>query len=323
LLSLRTNRPELPAAVDEVLQRATAKEPGERFPDVLAFAAAFQAALSGMPLPAIPVRKAIPVGELANPYKGLRAFQEADAEDFFGREALVERLLARLNPSGDAYSTNGQGPESGRFLAVVGPSGSGKSSAVRAGLLPALRRGALPGSDKWFVVELIPGPHPIEELEAALLRVAVNPPASLLEQLREDKRGLLRAVKRILPADEGIELLLILDQFEEVFTLVEDPAEARHFLESLHAAVSEPRSRLRVVITLRADFYDRPLMHPDFSQLVRHHTEAIVPLTATNSPGPSPVRPSGRASPWKKAWPRPSWPKSTSSPARCPCCSTP
>jgi hypothetical protein len=70
------------------------------------------------------------------------------------------------------------------------------------------------------------------------------------------------------------------DQFEEVFTLVEDPAEARHFLDSLHAAVSEPSSRLRVVITLRADFYDRPLMHPDFSQLVRHHTEAIVPLTA-------------------------------------------
>ena len=111
-----------------------------------------------------------------------------------------------------------------RFLAVVGPSGSGKSSLVRAGLIPALRqgKGQLPGSDRWLIVELLPGTHPMEELEAVLLSIAVNPPESLINQLREDERGLVRAVKRILPRDETVELVLVIDQFEEVFTLVDD-----------------------------------------------------------------------------------------------------
>ena len=105
--------------------------------------------------------------EERNPYKGLHAFAEADADDFFGRDALVDRLVARMAESA----------EGSRFLAVVGPSGSGKSSVVRAGLIPTLRAGALPGSDAWFYVEMLPGGHPMEELEAALQRIAVDPPA--------------------------------------------------------------------------------------------------------------------------------------------------
>ena len=153
--------------------------------------------------------------EIVNPYKGLRPFEEADAPDFFGREALTQQLLARLGEGGDLT----------RFLAVIGPSGSGKSSVVGAGLIPALRRGGLPRSENWFIVEVLPGAHPLEELEAALLRVAVNPPESLLAQIKEDRRGLLRAIQRTLPADPNIELVLVLDQFEEVFTLVADEAE--------------------------------------------------------------------------------------------------
>ena len=114
-----------------------------------------------------------------------------------------------------------------RFLAVVGPSGSGKSSVVRAGLVPRLRQGALPGSERWYVVEMFPGAYPLEELEAALLRAADNPPAGLLEQLEQDERGLLRAVKRLLADDES-ELVLVVDQLEEVFTLVEDEARRTH-----------------------------------------------------------------------------------------------
>ncbi|MEO8289039.1 MAG: helix-turn-helix domain-containing protein, partial [Chloroflexota bacterium] len=109
-----------------------------------------------------------PNGGPPNPYKGLRAFQEADAPDFFGRDALVRRLCARL----------AEESELSRFLAVVGSSGAGKSSLVRAGLIPMLRHGALPGGANPLVVNVIPGAHPFEELEAGLLRVAVNPPDS-------------------------------------------------------------------------------------------------------------------------------------------------
>lgn len=205
-----------------------------------------------------------------NPYKGLRAFHEADAPDFFGREELTARLLQRV----------GEREELHRFLAVVGPSGSGKSSVVRAGLIPALKRGTLPGSDRWIIVEMLPGAHPLEELEALLLGIAVNPPGSLMDQLREDARGLIRAVKRVLPRDESIELVLIIDQFEEVFTLVEDEAVRGHFLESLHTAVSDLRSRVRVIITLRADFFDRPLLYPNPGELIRQRTAVVLPLSA-------------------------------------------
>src|SRR5262249_54519921 len=155
-----------------------------------------------------------------------------------------------------------------RFLAVVGPSGSGKSSLVRAGIIPALWRGALPGSERWFIVEMLPGSHPLDELEVALTRVAANQADHLREQLARDERGLLRVSQLILPND-GSELVIIIDQFEEVFTLVEDETARLHFLNNLIAAVSEPRSRVQVIITLRADFYDRPLHYPALGELVR------------------------------------------------------
>lgn len=262
----------LPAALDAVIGRATAKNPEDRYEDALVFFKDFREAASSL-LNDRPIIMHVDEEteiEVANPFKGLRAFSEADAENFFGRETLVQQLLARLGEGGDLS----------RFLAVIGPSGSGKSSVVRAGLIPALRRGGLPGSENWFVVDMLPGKHPFEELEASLLRVAVNPPEHLLSQLKDGNRGLLRAVQRILPADETIELVLVIDQFEEVFTLVEDEAERALLLENLAAAVLDERSRLRVVITLRADFTDKPLRYVDFGELMNRRFEFILPLTA-------------------------------------------
>ena len=275
LPSVREVRPDLPADLDRVIQRATAKDPGARYADVTAMVADFRRALS--PETATRVMPAITEQALTvpNPYKGLRAFQEADVLDFFGREALTAHLLTQLAPS----KREDRGAGDSRFLAVVGPSGSGKSSVVNAGVLPALRRGALPGSDKWFIVEMLPGRHPLEELEIGLLRIAAHQPGGLMEQLRRDERGLVRAARLVLPSPDST-LLLIIDQFEEVFTLIEDKTEARHFLDSLYAAVTDPRSPVRVILTLRADFYDRPLMFPDFSELMRKRTEVVVPLTA-------------------------------------------
>ncbi|MHB8627515.1 MAG: nSTAND1 domain-containing NTPase [Aggregatilineales bacterium] len=204
-----------------------------------------------------------------NPYKGLSAFQAADSRDFFGRETLTQKLIARLGESG----------ELSRFLAVIGPSGSGKSSLVKAGLIPALWKGALPGSERWFVAEMLPGAYPLDELEITLTRVASNPASTLSEQLQRDERGLLRVAQLILPND-GSQLVLVIDQFEEVFTLVEDEKVRGHFLKLIHEAVTDPRSRVRVIVTLRADFYDRPLLYPDFGELVRSRMETVLPLTA-------------------------------------------
>ena len=213
----------------------------------------------------------ISLPEPENPYRGLRPFQAVDQRYFFGREKLVRTLIKRLD--GSRTETNP------RFLAVVGPSGSGKSSLVRAGLIPALWRGELPGSDRWFVVDMLPGAHPLDELEIALLQVAADQAPNLREQLNRDMRGLQRVAQLILPKDDS-ELVVIVDQFEEVFTLVEDEAARTHFLDLLYTAVTDPRSRVRVVVTLRADFYDRPLHYSDFGQLVRDRMETILPLSA-------------------------------------------
>ena len=272
-------RPDVPAAVDAVLQKATAKKPSHRYQSVLEMATSFRHAVHGWPTVAAskPLQPAI---ASYNPYKGLRAFQEADAADFFGRQALVSQLVARLHAAPE--SSGSPSAAAGRFLAVVGPSGSGKSSVVKAGLIPALREGALLGSDKWFFAEMVPGSNPLEELAVALLPVAVDPPADLVAPMRRDTGGMLRTIRRILPrpatSAETSQLLLIIDQFEELFTLVESEEDRLFFLDSLVRAMNAPRSPLRVIITLRADFYDRPLQRQQLGQLLKLNTEIVLPL---------------------------------------------
>ena len=257
----------VPPVVDEVIRKATNKDPALRFQNALALYTAYSGAISGKgEQQALTISR---IGaEAVNPYKGLRPFTESDANDYFGREKLVGNLLARM-----------AGGVNERILAVVGPSGSGKSSAVRAGLIPALRSGALPGSEDWFFVQMHPGRNPFEELEAALLSVAVNPPDSLLDQLHADSQGLNRALLRCLPEKSG-SLFLLIDQFEELFTLVEEEETRQGFLDALTEAVSGSDSRLMLVLTLRADYYDRPLKYARFGQLLGDHTETVLPLSA-------------------------------------------
>jgi hypothetical protein len=245
--------------------------------------------------------------EIANPYKGLRPFGEVDASDYYGRGALTTALINHLAGS--------------RFLAVVGPSGSGKSSVVSAGLIPALRTGALPGSEHWYIATMTPGTHPFEELELALWPIAVDPPPSLIEPMRRDARGMLRTIRRILPREENAQLLLVIDQFEELFTMVEDADQRNQFLDSLLEAIADPRSPLRVVITLRADFYDRPLQHQPIAGLFKQHTELVLPLTREElmSAVQEPARRSGVQ--FEEGLSRPSLPMLAASRARCRWCS--
>lgn len=285
---LQAERPDLPHALNVVIWRATSKQPEARYPDAMSMVSDFKRItlsqetssriLANLAAPTTPARVLSQLPQQTidlnvpsdpqNPYKGLRAFEEEDAADFFGRSAAVERLVKRLSETRVER----------RFLAVVGPSGSGKSSVVKAGLIPALRQGVLFGSENWLVVEMVPGAEPFAALEAALLKIAVNVPDRLAERLRAGGDGLLQIINHMLP-DDVPELALVIDQFEELYTLVSDESTREAFLDSLARLVTAPGSRVRVIITLRADFYDRPLQHPEFAALMGEQTELILPMT--------------------------------------------
>ncbi len=259
---VQNSRPDIPTAVDDVLQKATAKSPGDRYQEVGDFVKALADACGPTPIVSAGSRATAIHLDDRNPYKGLRPFDEADARDFAGRDRLIDQLVDTVDQR--------------RVVAVVGPSGSGKSSVVRAGLLPALRRGRVVGSDAWFVVTMVPGQRPFEELEAGLMRIASDRPMGLLALLQDGDRGVGRAVRQLLP--EHGQLLLVIDQFEELFTLCDDDSVRRQFLDALVSAVTEERSRLRVVLTLRADFYDRPLRYESVGRIIRDATVTVLPL---------------------------------------------
>ena len=255
---LREHRHDLPVALDDVLARATDPDPDHRYPRIDDFLRAVRQAAGTDVVTAQRVNRDVPI---RNPFKGLRAFGETDARDFFGREELTESLVESVR--------------SQRLTTVVGPSGCGKSSLVRAGLLPAVRRGAL-GDRGVLITEMFPGTFPFEELEAALMSVTVRGQEGILAELAGDDRGLVRVSKQILPDDDS-ELLLVIDQFEELFSLTTDEAARRRFLANLTAAVGDERGRVRVVVTMRADFLDRPLADPDFGTLLGR---SLLPVAA-------------------------------------------
>ncbi|HEX2844272.1 MAG TPA: BTAD domain-containing putative transcriptional regulator, partial [Candidatus Limnocylindria bacterium] len=190
-------------------------------------------------------------GHTRNPYKGLQAFGEEDAPDFFGREALVERLIAAIEA--------GQ-----RMIALVGPSGSGKSSVVAAGLLPRLRAGGVPGSERWIIVSVSLGPDPAADVRAAVGHAAKAP---------------LEATGGLPTSVHGERLVLVIDGFEQLFTAA-DESRRTQFLSSLAAAVADPASQLIVILTLRADYYDRPLQHPEFGEVFVPGVVHVLPMSA-------------------------------------------
>lgn len=259
-------RPDVPPHISEAISKATQRTPTDRFDSVSAFLEAM-----GTVAADLLIAEDSPIGvaiNLPNPYLGLSAFDEGDRENFFGRESLINSLLVRFSGTGVAS----------RCVGVVGPSGSGKSSVVRAGLGPALREGAVAGSEQWFTTSMVPGSDPFESLETALLRIAVNPPPSLLAQLQDGQRGVLRSLRRCL-GDDTDKIYLVIDQFEEIFTSSDEQI-AFDFLSALAVAVEDPQTPLRLVFTLRADYYDRPLAHPAFARIVDATTVNVTPLSA-------------------------------------------
>jgi energy-coupling factor transporter ATP-binding protein EcfA2 len=208
-----------------------------------------------------------------SPYRGLAAYGPSDAQFFFGREdetsAVVTLMAKRL--------------EKPELLMVCGPSGVGKSSLLEAGVLVALRRGALPapGAESWPIIVFTPGRSPLLELASRTAALAGTDAATVLHGLQTDpaafadtaRQAVLAASTRAAGDHEAMQqpqprLLIIVDQFEQLFTASSDEEERQAFITALHAAATTRTgpaqvSPALVVLAVRADFYAHCARYPD------------------------------------------------------------
>jgi len=207
-----------------------------------------------------------------NPYKGLRAFTSNDTGDFFGRDGLVKELVEAVGAASK--------PSGSRFLAIVGPSGSGKSSVVMAGLLPKLQSGALPGSKEWVYLDpVLPGSQPLESLAVILADALHMANSDVLKDLDASARGLHLLARRLTKGRGDARVVLLVDQFEELFTQTMDADKRDHFIDLLVTAAQERDGQLLIILTLRADFYDRPMNYAPLGKLLEKHTKSVLPMS--------------------------------------------
>jgi len=197
------------------------------------------------------------------PYRGLAAFREDDRNFFFGRERLLNDMLGPLQ-DGD------------RLLAIVGSSGSGKSSVVLAGLLPRLKAGALPGSEGWRYVTLVPGSQPLASLARGLQSAAAVSSAAPELDLTQAARLVFAAdgfrrdpnyLAATLAETSAAPVVLVVDQFEELFTLCADEGARAAFAGQLLGLVHDAGSPHRVILTMRTDQEDKAAKLPDLYRL--------------------------------------------------------
>ncbi len=199
------------------------------------------------------------------PYPGLGPFHEDDAALFFGRERLIQDVVQRLSDTA--------------ALVITGPSGSGKSSLVQAGLLPALKGGALASSPRWRYATLTPGRSPLLALGRALTRLtgSLDAQTDLIDQAFTDPARLTRWLQTHLADDPEQKAVLVVDQFEELFTQTPAEPERRAFIAQLCTAVDQARESLRLVLTLRSDFIGACARYPALNALL---SQALVQVGA-------------------------------------------
>jgi hypothetical protein len=208
-----------------------------------------------------------------NPYRGLAAFFEDDSDRFFGRDKQIARLWEAFRSLHEP--TPGVAPR--RILPILGPSGSGKSSLARAGLVPEIARHALPTLEAARVVVLTPTAHPLEALARILARVVTDDMAPIAKaaefeaELRRSTDGRyegLRRLARFVPEIDRRKLVVLVDQFEETYTLCTDTTEQDSFVGNLLLAAQDAGGDVSVIFTLRTDFIGstqraRRRPHPD------------------------------------------------------------
>jgi len=275
--------------IQDLPQGMTIRDLGEhRLKDMKYPSSIYQLVVDGLPAEFAPIRTKFTGTESPTPgeapFKGLQFFDEGDSDLFFGRETLTIKLMNRLRDA--------------NFLSVIiGASGSGKSSLVRAGLVPALKRGGalisgtkLPeGSANWQVHIITPTAHPLEALAIELTRdsESVTAAATLVDDLSKDPRSLHFFLSR---QTQPHHTLLVIDQFEELFTLCRDEFEREAFIDNLLAALTPaplPLGEMRkgegnitLIVTLRADFYAHLAQYPELRDAVAQQQEYIGPMTS-------------------------------------------
>ena len=235
LPSLGSRDPSMPREVTAIVDRCLAKKKKDRYHSASELLADLQAFM----------QPRATRDEDICPYRGLAAFGENDAKYFFGRSNEIRTAISQL----DAWP----------LLAVIGPSGVGKSSFVHAGLVPAVRA---TGTDWQFRV-LRPGRNPLSSLAHALGEDDPAHAHQVIDQLRESP-GLFGLALRNQCARSKQRVLIVVDQLEELFTLSEDDETRRTFLAALLAAADDPSAPVRVVLSMRADFLDRLAGHKQF-----------------------------------------------------------
>ena len=189
------------------------------------------------------------------PYKGLDVFEEEDAELFFGREKLVDDLVSRVKDS--------------RTVFVTGPSGSGKSSLVRAGLIYALKQGAIKGSSRWLYATMKPGRDPIGELGrvASSLADSTNAEDEIRAKASKDASIFARWCEIALKEGRNKRLVLFIDQFEEVFTQISKEGRVA-FLNLLTHAATVENGRVIILFSMRSDFVSNCAIYPQLNALL-------------------------------------------------------
>jgi hypothetical protein len=240
--------PELAAIIDRCLR----KDKDERFATARDLLDALELLLP---------HHAVSGGDDRCPYPGLMSFQEADADRFFGRDDQIARVIGRLATQ--------------PLIAIVGPSGVGKSSFVRAGLVPALKREA-----PWATIAMRPGRSPLTTLAALSDPANAHDPEHVraVAQHLLHEPGYLGAVLRWRAASHGCRVLLYIDQLEELYAVVPDPAERSAFVTCLRAAADDPSSPVRVVFSLRSDFLDRAAEDRAFMASLTDGMHYLMPL---------------------------------------------
>lgn len=219
------------------------------------------------------------------PYRGLASYRQQDARWFFGRERSRDALVAQLRAA----------EKTGGLVMLVGASGAGKSSLLNAGLVPALQNGSPGGGDENSpareVLQLVPGSDPLLELTRRIPELAPALSAAAEPGTPQFAHAVREAVtawgKR--KTSTSAPPVLIVDQFEETFTLCSDEANRRTFVQLLHAACtpadpgnsgnSGTPAPMLVVLGIRADFYERCLAYPELADALQHRHMVLGPLT--------------------------------------------